>query len=221
MERKLKIIKGPEEILIIENILPQQLEDDIVERVCNNSSFPWFMIPKISHNYFYEDHSTPQYIDQNITDEVGFYHSASEFGKINSTHYDFFKTVLYFLTDAIDIKIKDIIRIRLRYTHQTKNHTLSKYAAPHVDFEEITENYKTLIYYINDSDGDTFLFDKLFDRNKETYNPVVKEPLKTIFQYTPTKGNAIYFNGHRYHSGNYPVNASSRIMINFDFMEKN
>lgn len=221
MERISKIIKGPEEILILENLLPAQLEDDIVERVCSNPNFPWFMIQKISHNYFYEDNSTPQYIDPNITDDVGFYHSAAEFGQINSAHYDFFKTVLYFLADKIGIQIKDIIRIRLRYTHQVNNHNQSKYAAPHVDFEEIKDDYKTFIYYVNDSDGDTYLFNKIFDGNKETYDPVMKESLETILQYTPKKGHAIYFNGHRYHSGNYPILSSSRIMINFDFTEKN
>lgn len=221
MERKTKVIKGPEEILILEDLLPEQLENDIIDRICHNPNFPWFMIKKISHNFFYEDNSRPEYIDPMITDDVGFYHSVTEFGKINSAHYDFFKTILYFMAHEINVTIKDIIRIRLRYTHTVKNHTEFKYAAPHVDFEEIKENYKTFIYYVDDSDGDTYLFDKLFDKSKETYDPVVKEPLKTILQYTPKKGHAIYFNGHRYHSGNYPVNYSSRIMINFDFTERN
>lgn len=221
MERNPKIIKGPDEILILENLLPLQLENDIIDRVCNNTNFPWYMIQKISHNYFYDDNSTPSYIDSNVTDDVGFYHSAAEFGKINSAHYDFFKTILYFLADKIQIQIKDILRIRLRYTHRVNNHTESKYAAPHVDFEQVRENYKTFIYYVDDSDGDTFLFDRIFDGEKETYDPVMKEQLTTLLQYKPKKGHALYFNGHRYHSGNYPVNYGSRIMINFDFTEKN
>jgi hypothetical protein len=156
-----------------------------------------------------------------VSDGAGFYHSVVEFGKPNSIHFDFFRSVLFFLEDLLDIEIKDIIRIRLRYTHQVSGHSDKKYAPPHVDFEEFQGSYKTLIYYVNDSDGDTVLFDKIFDGTKEIYDPNGPNNLKEVLRYTPTKGHAILFNGHRYHSGNFPLQSNFRIMINFDFTENN
>jgi hypothetical protein len=137
-------------------------------------------------------------------------------GDFVSPHYDFFKTILEFFAEKTDIKIKNLLRIRLRYTHKGQGHTDEKYAPPHVDFPT-GHPYSTLVYYVDDSDGDTIIFDKIFNPLEETYNPVFAEPLPELLRITPKKGSAVYFNGHRYHAGNYPVNNSSRIVINFDF----
>lgn len=208
-----------DDIYVIENIIPLTLQNDIIKRVVNNPNFPWYMIEKIGHNYFLDD--TIKYNDSSITDSVGFYHSVAEYGKVNSAHFDFFRSILFFLESTMKMSVKDIIRIRLRYTHNVSNHSNIKYAPPHVDFEEITNPYKTLIYYVDDADGDTILFDKIFDRNIETYDAVAPNNLKTVLRYRPQKGHAVLFNGHRYHSGNFPILYDKRIMINFDFTENN
>jgi hypothetical protein len=77
-----------------------------------------------------------------------------------------------------------------------------------------------MVYYVDDSDGDTIIFDKIFCQTDETYDPISAEPLPELLRYTPKKGSAIFFNGHRYHAGNYPNNYSSRIVINYDFITK-
>ena len=60
-------------------------------------------------------------------------------------------------------------------------------------------------------------FDKIFDSAKEKYDPVFSEPLPELLRITPKQGSGLFFNGHRYHAGNYPITQSSRIVINFDF----
>ena len=109
-----------------------------------------------------------------------------------------------------------MLRVRLRYTHKGIGHTESKYAPPHVDFYS-SNPYSTFVYYVNDSDGDTIIFDKIFDSAKEKYDPVFSEPLPELLRITPKQGSGLFFNGHRYHAGNYPITQSSRIVINFDF----
>jgi hypothetical protein len=133
-----------------------------------------------------------------------------------SVHYDFFRSILEFFLEKTGIQITNLLRIRLRYTHKGKDHSYEKYAAPHVDFNS-NNPYSTFVYYVNDSDGDTIIFDKIFNPDEEEYNPVIAEPLTELVRITPKKGSGIYFNGHRYHAGNFPIEYSSRIVINYDF----
>lgn len=204
-----------DEILVIDNVVPESFQNAIVDRIQGDQYFPWFLLHRIGHPDHYGVGTTPQYLDPNITDDVGFFHMAFD-GNSASTHYDFFRPILEFFAEKTGIKITNILRIRLRYTHKGRGHNGFKYAAPHVDFNT-GYPYSTLVYYVDDSDGDTIIFDKIFNPLEESYNPVFAEPLPELLRITPKKGSAVYFNGHRYHAGNYPVNNSSRIVINFDF----
>jgi hypothetical protein len=204
-----------DEILIIENVIPRAFQDAIIHRVQGDQHFPWFLLHRIGHPDFFSKDTTPQYADPNITDEVGFFHMAFD-GDVSSPYFDFFRAILEFFSEKANIKIGNLLRIRLRYTHTGPEHDQNKYAAPHVDFNTHTP-YSTLIYYVDDSDGDTIIFDKIFNPNEEQYNPIFADPLPELLRYTPKKGSALFFNGHRYHAGNFPIKHSSRLVINFDF----
>lgn len=215
MKTNFQIKNIKDEIIFIENIVPEQLQNSIIETVQGSNHFPWFMLHRIGHPDHYGPGTTPKYIDKNITDDVGFFHMAFD-GNQHSPYFDFFKTVLYFFMEKTNMTVGNLLRIRLRYTHKGHDHTSSKYAAPHVDFYT-GRPYHTLVYYVDDSDGDTIIFDKIFNPVEETYDPVLSQPLDELVRITPKKGSAIFFNGHRYHAGNFPINCSSRIVINYDF----
>lgn len=205
-----------DEILVIENLVPLSFQNAIIERIQGDQHFPWFLLHKIGHPDFFKLGSVVKYQDSNITDDVGFFHMAFD-GEYTSQHFDFFRAILEFFTEKTNIQVEKLLRIRLRYTHKSVGHSESKYAAPHVDFNT-GESYNTLVYYVDDSDGDTIIFDKIFNSSEEVYNPVFSEPIPELVRYSPKKGSGIFFNGHRYHSGNYPINYSSRIVINYDFV---
>lgn len=213
MDFQIKNIK--DEILYIENVVPKSFQNSIIDRVQGDQHFPWFLLHRIGHPDHYGKGTTPAYLDNNITDDVGFFHMAYDGGNY-SPYYDFFKNVLYFFTEKTDIEVGNILRIRLRYTHKGKDHSETKYAAPHVDFYT-GKPYYTLVYYVDDSDGDTIIFDKIFNPAEEIYDPIISNPLPELIRITPKKGSGLFFNGHRFHAGNFPINYSSRIVINFDF----
>ena len=204
-----------DEILIVDNVIPVSLQNAVIQRIQGDQYFPWFLLHRIGHPDQFGPGSTPNYVDPNITDDVGFFHMAFD-GANSSVHYDFFRSILEFFLEKTGIQATNLLRIRLRYTHKGKDHTATRYAAPHVDFNT-HQPYSTFIYYVDDSDGDTIIFDKMFNPNEEIYNPVIAEPLTELVRCTPKKGSGLYFNGHRYHAGNFPVEYSSRIVINFDF----
>lgn len=208
------IKKIKDEILEIENLIPNSYQNLIISRIDGVNHFPWFTLHKIGHPDFFSKGQNSQYKDPYITDDIGLFHMAFD-GTMYSPHYDFFYPILSFFEEKSSISVKKLLRIRLRYTHPSLHHTPNKYAPPHVDFPT-SHPYYTLIYYVDDADGDTIIFDKLYNQN-ENYSPVLENALPILHRIKPKKGKAVFFNGHRYHSGNYPIETSSRIVINFDF----
>lgn len=84
---------------------------------------------------------------------------------------------------------------------------------PHVDFPF---PHYTFLYYVNDSDGDTILFNEKFDINKDVYD---QHDDFTIFKsFTPKRGKAILFNGLTYHSSSNPQHHESRVVINMNLI---
>lgn len=203
-------------IYVWDNFISTDFQNSILETLDHKNSFPWYYLPKIGHTQFDDLH----YKDIKITDNVGFYHSVVDDGKIISKYYDYFRSMLFILAGELNISIDEILRIRLRLTTKIEGHTANNYAAPHVDFADFKSQYYTLIYYVDDSDGDTIFFDRVFDPDQDIYDPEVDMKLRPVFKSTPEKGKAIFFNGHRFHAGNYPINFDSRIVINFDFTIK-
>jgi hypothetical protein len=73
-------------------------------------------------------------------------------------------------------------------------------------------DHKVLLYYVNDSDGDTILYNEVFEEYEE-----VPENFTVNKTFTPIKGNALVFDGLIYHSSSKPTKNSKRIIINIDF----
>ena len=68
-----------------------------------------------------------------------------------------------------------------------------------------------MIYYVNDSDGDTIFFN-------EKHTGTIDNSKKTISQrITPKKNKCIIFDGLQYHAGSTPKN-SHRMFININFI---
>jgi hypothetical protein len=67
------------------------------------------------------------------------------------------------------------------------------------------------LYYVNDSDGDTFLF----NRTKKD-GPIPKDSeLEILKRVSPKKGRVVLFDGSRYHSSSGP-SKDVRCIINFN-----
>lgn len=88
---------------------------------------------------------------------------------------------------------------------------------PHVDF--YFPHYNAL-YYVNDADGDTVLFNETFD---EVPQPMLATYLRedrftVAKRVTPKKGKMIGFEGKQYHASMHPMQATHRIAIAFSFV---
>ena len=95
--------------------------------------------------------------------------------------------------------------MRIKVNCLTRDGFESKYNPPHVDVVE--PGFLSLIYYINDSDGDTVLFDKTIDQG---FND-----LKIVERITPRQGSAFLIPSNQLHASSCPIQNNRRLVINF------
>jgi len=88
---------------------------------------------------------------------------------------------------------------------------------PHVDF--YYPHYNAL-YYVNDADGDTVLFDQTSDEVPQAMlSSYLREDRFTVAKrVTPKKGKMIGFEGKQYHASMHPMQASHRIAVAYSFL---
>jgi len=81
-----------------------------------------------------------------------------------------------------------------------------------------------LIYFINDTTGDTHIYDNLEGNNVEIYykyadDTIDYSKLKLIQKISPKMGRCVVFNGGLHHHAEYPK-FDDRFIINFNFVAK-
>lgn len=101
----------------------------------------------------------------------------------------------------------EIIRIKLNIVPMAGPESTGKYQMPHVDSDS---EHKVFLYYLNDSDGDTYFFNERFGDNPTSFT--VQDTV------TPEEGKAVLFDGNIYHAPSAPVKSPYRAVINIDFV---
>lgn len=108
----------------------------------------------------------------------------------------FFNDIVPVLTDIKEMQFEFFNRIKLNLN--LRSHTEYVHLPVHVDTHN--PKYTSMIYYVNDSDGDTLFFD-----NNNTI----------IERVTPEKGKVIFFKSNIPHAAQNPIKNEKRIIINF------
>ena len=104
-----------------------------------------------------------------------------------------------------NVKVNKFLRMKINLQTQCSFSKEDFYNTPHLDrLDEL--KYFNAIYYVNDSDGDTFFFKK--ENNKYLITDKV----------SPKKGRLVVFDGDKYHSGRHPKESLKRVIINFNFL---
>ena len=88
---------------------------------------------------------------------------------------------------------------------------LAFYLYRHTVHFDTPNPHHVLIYYVNDSDGDTFFFDR---RHGEVW--ITDGNYKVIDRVSPKKGRFVLFDGSIYHAGSNPREYDRRMVLNFD-----
>jgi hypothetical protein len=104
-------------------------------------------------------------------------------------------------------------RIKINKTKPYKFDANEEYRLLHVDR---LEEHMTIIYYINDSDGDTLMF---HDENNKHLNHFAKDTVNLDSEnfvltntISPQKGRVVVFDGKLWHYGKYPTKGERNII---------
>lgn len=195
--------------MIFDNLLSQEQHNALVELI-TSVDFPWYYQPNIA---FLTD--PKKELDKNIMQSFGLTHTVwdVEKGKVSQA-LSFVEPIVDNYQKITGTKINNFIRIKINLQTPVPNNNTEKYNGAHVD--RYTD-HNTMIYYPLDSDGDTFVFNELFDINNPSTHPTSISP--TIRERISPKQNRLYVldNGLRYHSSSNPINYSKRYSININF----
>lgn len=192
--------------------------DDFVTPSYSNSIL-YDCYNKLQYAYSYEtslqteDYGEQIYKDSNTHDFGQFVCPIFADGKQDEVKFsDYFnelKVMVYTLEDVVpELKIYGIVRIKANLLLQQPNAPEFHYNIPHQDARE---GCYSMVYYCNDSDGDTVLFNEFYKQGELPKELTVCERIK------PKKNRAVIFNSNRYHASSNPRNTRERFVLNFIF----
>lgn len=191
---------------ILDDVLPLTLVNQL-EQTMTGDSFPYFYSPGFT------DPSEDGKEYKNFKSFHGLVHGFTDVnGNSNSGYFTMVQPIVYFLEKELNKQFQ-VMECRGHMLFKDMENK-GKAGFPHVD-----NDYKHLVlmYYVNDSDGDTIIYDET-KQDTLTAKDVMDNNsiLKTV---TPKKGRMFLFNGDHWHSGSCPIESKNRVFINFNLME--
>ena len=173
---------------VIDNRVSKALQNKIEEYFLHDN-FPWY----------YNNNSLGKHVPKkckNITkdsfNEFQLTHKFVDEGRVNSPHTN----IIMNLLSELDMEGTPILRCKANLKFKTN--TRKKHNIFHMDHKD---PHKVMIYYVNDSDGDTFL-----------------KIGKSIKRVSPKKGRVLCFDGKTMHAANHPRKTNKRLIINFNLL---
>jgi len=198
-------------IKIIENLIPLTWQQDLFA-----SAKECFYIYKENTSYKVDEATFIQgmdiFIDENTVDTLQFVHYINWGARDHNHMYPFMKPLIHMLGQQLGKKINRVHRMKINHTCPQPNFTENNYNIPHTDDPDPKKF--TAIYYINDSDGDTFIFNEMYNTEWQT-KPT--EKLTIAKRVTPKAGTAVVFPATQLHASSNPIKTKSRWVLNILF----
>jgi hypothetical protein len=196
------------DIIQIDDVIPKLYQDQIEAEV-GSDRFPWF---------FLQESARRREATQFEANYSGFtntaFHVRDQMTAAPSPLTALLMPLLFTFCDRAKVPFNSLLRIRLGLFPRTLVDV--PHHNPHVDFYAPHTN---ALYYVNDSDGDTFLFNETSEQvSLEQSLVYMREQKFTVGKrVSPKKGRMICFDGKYYHASMHPMQHPSRIAIAFSF----
>jgi hypothetical protein len=198
-----------QDIIVDDNLLSIS-DQEFIKLNLESNFFPWYIgqikdstSPHYIKNYF----ST---ISKNIFEYTQFVHMFMDDRNVSSSAIDI-PMIVYNAAKRKYNFSDDILRIKANLYTKIYNNNNNAHHSPHIDDND---THWTMIYYVNSSDGDTFIFNESVDFCKDvtlTKNITVNQRI------SPKQGRCLIFKGNVLHAGMHPRNSDYRTVINFNF----
>lgn len=194
-----------QDVLIIDDAISPEKQGDIVELMFGGY-FSWFYQPS-SHSYPADDDMPTIFPQANSVETPQFTHIFFNKGQYNS---EFAEPIVAPLLSAIPYTIEQLVKVKANLVPFSPKTTKDSCGTPHVDFGGLDKNI-TALYYVNDSDGDTTIYNEQYGAPKNA-RLTVKQKV------TPKKGRLVIFDGSLIHSSGFTSSEAPRAVININFV---
>jgi hypothetical protein len=184
------------DFLVVDDAVGKTQQDRIEAQVMSQQ---WRYTAEISTGYLAKASPT-----------IGFSHPLFNAGNAISENFAYYINILFEGIDKANLKFNGLERAQcfMHVPHQPAQ----KYDGPHIN---IPAPHIVGLYYVNDTDGDTVLFNQTMD--DIPFNTPYDESILTEYQRIgPKKGRMLFFNGKKYHTSTSPTD-KIRMIISFDF----
>jgi len=189
---------------LLDNALSEDCFLDI-KNIIFSDDFPWF-------------YTKTAYGDKSKLSLFGYSYSNTVFA--HGVFYDAQAPLIFSITkkllDNAGEDVKSVERIRIGSIPATEK-TLVHDA--HVDF---IDSHKTGLFYLNDADGDTIIYNERFDIESKvdayTQYTDIKECLTVRDRITPKSNRFFCFDGLLYHSSSTTTSVDRRIVMNINYI---
>lgn len=189
-------------IFVYDDILPISYQNYLEHNFMGEGMANWMLLDDISYGIAKDQ--------LGIKDsKFGLVHPLKVDHQIKSHLYNLSLPILFYSTDRINFKINDIFQARAFLQFPRAESTPNN---QHVD---LTFPHLVCLYYLNDCDGETIIYNQSSD---EVLEGNVKDTEFTVQKrISPKKGRVVLFDGKYYHSSSNPT-VNRRCILNFDIV---
>jgi hypothetical protein len=188
----------------IEKFIPASYADILEDIICKSPDFQWVYTPSTNN----QKETQIMKRDESSYESEQLVHALYLEGARRSQFFDIVFPFFYFLEEKTGVRLGAIERIKANMLLKSAEPD-DKYNTPHIDVPDA--GYKSLIYYVKDSDGDTFIFNETFrDKKALTVNKRV----------SPKKAKAVLFDSNTWHASSNPRQNQNRVVLNLIFKVK-
>ena len=198
-------------IRVIDNFLPD-LEFAKLQEYIMSVNFPWFYCEHVSL-----PPEENEIVDPLAVETDGFHHIFYDKQyDVESFTVEYLNNFFKRLEEHLGFTKDHFIRIRSSMKSPKLGFTTENYNLPHVDY---FFPHETIIYYLNDSDGDTRIFDQEFSQRTTNWDEQPKQ-FTTKCRITPKANRLLWIDGFRYHTASNPIDSKRRLIININLLPK-
>ena len=150
-------------------------------------------------------------IQEDNTDNFSFGHNLFNLKKnTESVFFPVFLPAVLTLINRFNYQAYKLLRVRLGLTTKSGQHGVIH--KPHFDRDE---PHKVIIFYINNSNGPTTIY-----QEKNTRSNTIPTIFNIIKQVDPVANRAFMFDGDYYHSSSKPTINNFRFVLNINFQQQ-
>jgi hypothetical protein len=200
-----------DQIIVIDDVISKGHQDFVEKELLTYSG--WRFLEDVAYSGPGNDTNYDKFRLQGKTPAIGHQFFDKNYGGIQSPIYMIAAPIIHAATDSIGQPLKELLAGRI-FMHFPLAESLKKtHDNIHIDFPF---EHMACVYYVNDTDGDTFIFDK-FHRDLKPNQELSEVEFNIVQRVTPKKGRCVVFNGSQFHSSSGPTD-KIRCIINFDFL---